>query len=248
MPVYNEIRTIEEIVAQVAAVNVEKEIIIVDDLSTDGTREYLQGLSQGKTALSTKLRVIFHSKNAGKGAALRTGFREAVGRILVIQDADLELDPREYQKLIQPILSNRADVVYGSRFLGRKREEVPSLYFWGNKLLTIASNLATGLWLTDVWTGYKTFKREVLNEIDLQENRFGFEPEFTAKVAAHGWRVCEVPVSYVCRSPKQGKKLSWRDGFRGLGCTLYYGISSRLRFSGKARTLVTQRGDVPVRS
>jgi len=248
MPVYNEVRTIEEIVSRVVAVDVEKEVVIVDDRSTDGTREYLEGLRSSERASYSNIKVIFHNKNAGKGAALRTGFQEAAGRILVIQDADLELDPQEYPKLIEPILSDRADVVYGSRFLGRKREEVPSLYFWGNKLLTITSNLATGLRLTDVWTGYKTFKRAVLDEIVLNENRFGFEPEFTAKVAAHGWRVCEVPVAYVCRSPKEGKKLSWRDGFRGLGCTLYYSISSRPRFSGNARASAAQRRDAPIRS
>lgn len=235
MPVYNERATIEEIISRVLAVNIEKEIVVVDDCSTDGTREYLQRLAvlfeARKCGTSGNLRFLFQDKNCGKGAALRRGFQEVTGEIVVIQDADLELDPREYGKLIAPIQLGRADVVYGSRFLGRKRESVPPSHFWGNRFLTLASNICTGLHLTDVWTGYKTFRREVLDGMCLCEDRFGFEPEFTAKIAAAGWRVSEVPVSYVCRTQKEGKKISWRDGFRGLGCTLYYSIPSRLGFA-----------------
>ena len=234
MPVYNEIATIHEIILRVLSVDVDKELIIVDDCSTDGTREYLKALAISEAANHAiterrrPLRIFFQDRNYGKGAALRTGFEQAIGQIVVIQDADLELDPQEYGKLIEPIQLNLADVVYGSRFLGKNSQGAATPNYWANRLLTAASNVFTGLHLTDVWTGYKTFKREILDGIELRENRFAFEPEFTAKVANRSWRIWEVPVSYSYRTQKQGKKISWRDGFRGIACTVYYGLLCRL--------------------
>jgi glycosyltransferase involved in cell wall biosynthesis len=231
MPVYNEIATIHEIILRVLAVDLDKELIIVDDCSTDGTREYLKSLAlseAGDPSASEKrrrLRIFFQDRNYGKGAALRKGFEQAIGQIVVIQDADLELNPQEYGKLIKPIQLNVADIVYGSRFLEETSEVEATPNYWGNKMLTAASNLFTGLKLTDVWTCYKTFRREILDGIELRENRFAFEPEFTAKVANRSWRITEVPVSYAYRSQKQGKKISWRDGFRGIACTVYYGAA-----------------------
>jgi len=230
MPVYNEIATIHEIILRVLSVDLDTELIIVDDCSTDGTREYLKILAVSEasdgavTDRRRPLKIFFQDRNYGKGAALRTGFEQATGQIVVIQDADLELNPQEYGKLIAPIQSNAADIVYGSRFLGKNSQGAATPNYWGNKVLTTASNLFTGLNLTDVWTGYKTFRREILDGIELRENRFAFEPEFTAKVARREWRVCEVPVSYSYRTQKQGKKISWKDGFRGIACTVYYGV------------------------
>ena len=229
MPVYNEIGTIHEIILRVLSVDLDKELIIIDDCSTDGTREYLKSLaiSQAAEAVSDRrrpLKIFFHHRNYGKGATLRAGFQQATGRIVVIQDADLELNPQEYTKLIEPIQLDVADIVYGSRFLRENSQSAASPNYWGNKLLTAASNLFTGLNLTDVWTGYKTFKREILDGIELCENRFAFEAEFTAKVANRSWRIREVPVSYSYRTQKQGKKISWKDGFRGIACTIYYGV------------------------
>jgi glycosyltransferase involved in cell wall biosynthesis len=236
MPVYNERTTIEEIILQVKSVDIDKEIIIVDDCSTDGTREYLEGLAEAcrageaqGTLEQPRLKIFFQDRNYGKGAALRRGFQEAIGQIVVIQDADLELNPQEYGRLIEPIQLGIADIVYGSRFLSKGREEIPPAHYWGNKFLTAASNIFTGLRLTDVWTCYKTFRREVLRGLQLRENRFAFEPEFTAKIASRKWRVREVPVSYSCRSHEQGKKISWKDGFRGIACTIYYGIVARFQ-------------------
>jgi glycosyltransferase involved in cell wall biosynthesis len=230
MPVYNELATIHEIILRVLAVDLDKELIIVDDCSTDGTREYLKSLASSEAADPSvgekrrPLRIFFQERNYGKGAALRKGFEHAIGKIVVIQDADLELNPQEYLKLIKPIQLDGADIVYGSRFLGKNSEAAGTPNYWGNKMLTAASNIFTGLHLTDVWTCYKTFRREVLDGIELRENRFAFEPEFTAKVARRGWRICEVPVSYAYRTQQQGKKISWRDGFRGIACTVYFGI------------------------
>jgi glycosyltransferase involved in cell wall biosynthesis len=230
MPVYNEIATIHEIILRVLSVDLDKELIIVDDCSTDGTREYLKSLAlseAGDASASAKrrrLRIYFQDRNYGKGAALRKGFEQAIGQIVVIQDADLELNPQEYGKLIKPIQLNVADIVYGSRFLEKNSEVEATPNYWGNKMLTAASNLFTGLKLTDVWTCYKTFRREILDGIELRENRFAFEPEFTAKVANRSWRITEVPVSYAYRTQEQGKKISWRDGFRGIACTVYYGV------------------------
>jgi len=229
MPVYNEISTIHEIILRVLSVDLDKELIIVDDCSADGTREYLKSLAISEAvdhAISETrrpLRIFFQDRNYGKGAALRRGFKQATGQIVVIQDADLELNPAEYGKLIEPIQLNVADIVYGSRFLGKNSQGAATPNYWGNKLLTAASNLFTGLNLTDVWTGYKTFRREVLHGVELHENRFAFEPEFTAKIARRSWRICEVPVSYSYRTQKQGKKISWKDGIRGIACTVYYG-------------------------
>ena len=228
MPVYNEMATIEEIIRRVQETGVDKELIIVDDCSTDGTRDYLKALAASQSTDrsadgSRPPRIFFQDRNYGKGAALRKGFEHATGQVVVIQDADLELDPKEYGKLIEPILANVADIVYGSRFLKPDSRRPITPNYWQNRLLTAASNLFTGLSLTDVWTGYKTFRREILACIELRENRFAFEPEFTAKISRRGWRICEVPVAYSYRTQKQGKKISWRDGFRGIICTMYYG-------------------------
>lgn len=247
MPAYNERATIEEIIRRVTAVAIDMELIIVDDFSKDGTREYLQQLSrcdsfaraqEGTRPQESKgprsLKVLFQDRNYGKGAALRRGFGAATGEIIVIQDADLELDPQEYGKLIKPILDNEADVVYGSRFLQAASGVSDTPNYWGNRALTAFSNLFTGLHLTDVWTGYKTFRRKILDSVEFRENRFAFEPEFTAKIARQSWRVSEVPVTYSFRTLKDGKKISWKDGFRGLACTFYYGSACLLKVDRRA--------------
>jgi glycosyltransferase involved in cell wall biosynthesis len=221
IPVFNEAATIRDIVEQVAAVDagIKKELILVDDCSVDGTRETLKQMQ----AEHPEWRILFHERNQGKGAALRTGFAAATGDILIIQDADLEYDPREYRILLNPILEGRADVVYGSRFLGGGPHRV--CFFWhylGNKLLTTLSNMATNLNLTDMEVCYKVFRREVLKGIVLREERFGFEVEITAKVARGRWRIYEVPISYYGRSYEEGKKITWRDGFRALWCICKY--------------------------
>jgi glycosyltransferase involved in cell wall biosynthesis len=229
MPVYNERNTIEEILERVAKVDIEKEIIVVDDGSTDGTRELLKKLADeladvgtvGNTVVGSNnfrppIRIFFEEKNKGKGAALRLGFREAKGETVIVQDADLEYAPEEYFELLEPIERGLADVVYGSRFLGGSHRV---LLFWhslGNRMLTTLSNMFTNLNLSDVWTCYKAFKSEVLEKIELRENRFGFEPEITAKIAKGGWRLYEVPISYHGRGYAQGKKITWRDGLWGL--------------------------------
>ena len=208
IPVYNEVKTIDEIIRRVQQVDVKKEVIIVDDGSIDGTCELLKEISQSQE----NVKVIFHNCNQGKGAALRTGFATVTGDVIIIQDADLEYDPREYTKLLEPILDGRADVVYGSRFLGGPHRV---LFFWhyiGNRFLTLLSNLLTNLNLSDMETCYKAFQRQVLNEITLKSNRFGFEPEFTAKIAKKGFRIYEVPISYSGRTYSEGKKITWRDG------------------------------------
>ena len=233
IPVYNEVGTIAEVIRRVQDEPLEKEIIIVDDGSTDGTREVLEHLLSGGADpeahsqlanAADNLRIFLQSKNQGKGAALRRGFQEARGSVVIIQDADLELDPQEYSKLIEPIEQGTSDVVYGSRFSGRSAAGVPFIYLLGNKLLTQTSNICTGLHLTDVWTGYKVFRREVLDSLELREDRFGFEPEVTAKLAKSGYRICELPVSYVCRSRADGKKIGWKDAIRGMWCTLRYSL------------------------
>ncbi len=243
IPVFNERATVEEIILRVQEVDLDKEIVIVDDASTDGTREFLADLAEhatpnpgvmtlpavGRSVRADNIRVFFQERNCGKGAALRRGFQEARGDIVIIQDADLEYDPQEYYKLIGPIDRGRADVVYGSRFLGGPHRV---LFFWhsvGNRFLTTASNVFTNLNLSDVWTCYKAFKREVLDEIELKENRFGIEPEITAKVAKNGWRVYEVPISYWGRTYAEGKKITWKDGFWGIWCILRYNILGRKR-------------------
>jgi glycosyltransferase involved in cell wall biosynthesis len=219
IPVYNEVETIRSVVAAVHAVLIDKEIVIVDDCSSDGTRELLPSLVDDRT------RIFFHDRNQGKGAALRTGFREARGDIVIIQDADLEYDPAEYAKLISLILEGKADVVYGSRFAGGEYHRV--LYFWhmiGNKLLTLCSNMFTNLNLTDMETCYKAFRRDVLERITIEENRFGFEPEITAKVARLGLRIYEVGITYSGRSYAEGKKIGWRDGISALRCIIKYNL------------------------
>ncbi len=219
VPIFNEKKTIREVHDRIRAIDITKEIILVDDCSTDGTREIVEGLAAEDT------RVYFHEKNMGKGAALRTGFQKATGDILIIQDADLEYDPNEYPKLIRPILEGKADVVYGSRFAGGEAHRV--LFFWhmvGNKFLTLLSNVFTNLNLTDMETGYKVFKREVYEKIRIEEDRFGFEPEITAKVASLGARIYEVGISYAGRSYLEGKKIGWTDGVSALICIVKYNL------------------------
>jgi glycosyltransferase involved in cell wall biosynthesis len=219
IPVYNEEDTIRKLYEAVKAVPIDKEIILVDDFSTDGTRDIIREMADGTT------RIVLHERNRGKGAALRTGFSHATGDIILIQDADLEYDPSQYPKLIKPILDGLADVVYGSRFLTGEYRRV--LYFWhmcGNKFLTLLSNMFTNLNLTDMETCYKVFRREVLQKIDIEENRFGFEPEITAKVAKLGLRIYEIGISYAGRTYKEGKKIGWKDGFSALRCILKYNL------------------------
>jgi glycosyltransferase involved in cell wall biosynthesis len=218
IPVYNEVQTIKEIVVRVQEVELEKEIIIVDDYSTDGTREHLREINQA----NENVKVLYHDHNQGKGAALRTGFQAITGDIVIIQDADLEYDPREYPLLLAPIVDGRADVVYGSRFLAGPHRV---LFFWhyvGNKFLTLFSNMLTNLNLTDIETCYKVFKREVLAEIKLKSNRFGFEPEFTAKIAKKGFRIYETPISYSGRTYAEGKKIGWQDGVKAVFAILWF--------------------------
>jgi len=218
IPVYNEVGTIKEIVSRVQAVDLEKEIIIVDDGSTDGTRELLPEI----TLSHENIRVLYHDRNQGKGAALRTGFEGATGDIVIIQDADLEYDPREYPVLLAPILDGRADIVYGSRFLGGPHRV---LFFWhylGNKFLTLLSNALTNLNLTDMETCYKVFRREVLSDIQLKSNRFGFEPEFTAKIAKKGFRIYETSISYSGRTYAEGKKIGWKDGVKAIFAIIWF--------------------------
>jgi glycosyltransferase involved in cell wall biosynthesis len=220
IPVYNERATIEELLKRVQAVALDKEIVIVDDGSTDGTRELLAGLA----AADGSVRVFLQPANRGKGAALRRGFAEARGAVVLIQDADLEYDPTDYPTLLEPIERGVADVVFGSRFLGGPHRV---LLFWhsvGNWVLTTLSNMLTNLNLTDVWTCYKVFRAEVLRAITLKEDRFGFEAEVTAKVARGPWRIYEVPIAYHGRTYAEGKKITWKDGVRGVWCTLRYGL------------------------
>lgn len=219
IPVYNEKETIREIYEAVKAVGLEKEIILVDDFSSDGTRSILKELVDETT------QVFFHDRNLGKGAALRTGFAHAKGDIVIIQDADLEYDPQQYPKLIQPIIDGKADVVYGSRFVTGDYRRV--LFFWhmlGNRFLTLLSNVLTNLNLSDMETCYKVFRREVLEKITIEENRFGFEPEITAKIAKLNIRIYEVGISYSGRTYNEGKKIGWKDGVSALRCIFKYNL------------------------
>ncbi len=221
MPVYNEVKTVEEAVRKVesVAMGIDIEIVLIDDGSTDGSREIMERLESE----SDGRKLVLHEKNKGKGAALRSGFEVADGDLIVIHDADLEYDPNEFIKLLAPIRDGHADVVFGSRFLGGGPHRV--VYFWhyvANRLITVFSDMMTGLNLTDIEVCQKMFKKEVLSGLELEENRFGFEVEFTAKVARGGWKVYEVPVSYYGRDYSEGKKITWRDGVWALWCVIKY--------------------------
>lgn len=222
IPVYNEHKTVPKILAAVQAAPCpadDRELVIVDDASTDGTADVLAE----RVRENPQWKLLRHEKNRGKGAALRTGFEAATGDLILIQDADLEYDPGDYPALLQPILDGRADVVYGSRFIGGGPHRVA--YFWhsvGNRFLTLLSNMLTDLNLTDMEVCYKVFKKKVLDSVELKENRFGFEVEITAKVARGNWVIYEVPISYYGRSYNEGKKITWKDGFRAIWCIFKY--------------------------
>jgi|TARA_B100001964_G_scaffold17861_1_gene18256 glycosyltransferase involved in cell wall biosynthesis len=227
IPVYNEVGTLLRVIDCVKNVSLsdelEKEIVIVDDFSTDGTRDKLKNMEN-----VDKVKIFYHDENLGKGAALRTGFINSTGDVIIIQDADLEYDPHEYPLLLEPIFQNKADVVYGSRFLGAGPHRV--LMYWhyvGNKWLTTLSNIFTNLNLTDMETGYKVFRKEVVDSFTIEEKRFGVEPEMTAKIARQNWRIYEVGISYYGRDYAEGKKIGWKDGIRALYVILKYGLFKR---------------------
>jgi glycosyltransferase involved in cell wall biosynthesis len=224
VPVYNEIETLEEIIRRIDESPVEqKEIIVIDDFSTDGTRELIE-----KVLYKRIDRFILHERNLGKGAALRSGFKVATGDLVIVQDADLEYDPAEYTLLMKPVLEGKADVVYGSRFTGIGPHRV--LYFWhylGNRFLTLLSNMFTNLNLTDMETCYKLFRREIIQSIIIRENRFGFEPEVTMKIARRKCRIFEVGISYYGRTYEEGKKISWKDGIRAVYVIIKFGLFFR---------------------
>ena len=224
IPCFNEFNTIKQVIDKIIEVSpYENEIIVIDDFSIDGSREILSEIE--KTGIS---KLILNEKNYGKGYCIKKGIKEATGDILIIQDADLEYDPSDYTKLIEPIKKNNADVVYGSRFVGSEEKRV--LYYWhtlGNKFLTTLSNMFTNINLTDMECCYKAFKTEIIKEIDLKENRFGFEPEVTAKLAKKNIRIYEVGIKYFGRKYSEGKKITWKDGFVAIYCIIYYNLLGR---------------------
>ena len=230
IPVYNEEKTLASLVKAVAAVPIRKQILLVDDASKDQSRAVMQEIATSfETDPNNQITLLHHERNRGKGAALRTGFAQATGNAVIIQDADLEYNPDEYPMLLKPIIEGKADVVYGSRFLGNREHRV--LYYWhsvGNRFLTTLSNCFTNLNLTDMETCYKVFRRECIQEIlpKLQQDRFGFEPEVTAHIAKRGYRIYEIGISYSGRTYKDGKKIGWKDGFRAIWCILKYGITT----------------------
>ena len=220
IPCYNEVSTIEIIIEKIKKIEIEKEIIVVDDFSEDGSKEKIKSDIKNKYL---DIIDIYHDRNMGKGAAIRTGISNATGEIIIIQDADLEYDPNDYHELIRPIKNGYADVVYGSRFIGGSEKRV--LYFWhtiGNKFLTLLSNMFSNLNLTDMEVCYKAFKSEVIKNIDLKENRFGFEPEVTAKIAKKNIRIYEIGIKYFGRKYSEGKKITWKDGVSAIRCILKY--------------------------
>jgi len=224
MPVYNEQVTVREIIQRVLALKLDLELIIIDDCSTDGTSEILNTLDE--TATDSRIKILYHAQNQGKGAAIRTGIRNVNGDVVVVQDADLEYDPTDLPDMLQPILDGKADAVYGSRLIGRGPHRV--LFFWhmlGNKLLTLLSNIFTNLNLTDMESCYKMVRTDILKQIKIEQNRFGFEPEITAKLARiKGIRLYEIGISYFGRSYEEGKKTTWKDGFQAIWCILKYWI------------------------
>ena len=224
IPCYNEVNTIQKIIEKILLLkSYNKEIIIIDDFSNDGTRETLKTIVNSKISL-----LILNEKNFGKGYCVRKGIKAATGDIILIQDADLEYDPEDYPRLLNPITSGKADVVFGSRFVGSEEKRV--LYFWhslGNKLLTILSNMLTNLNLTDMENCYKVFRSEIIKDLNLEENRFGFEPEITAKISKKNLRIYEVGVRYYGRKYSEGKKITWKDGISAIRCILYYNLFSK---------------------